>query len=212
MRQGLTTKYQPKKLKDFIGLRTPKAIMGKLVADPYDSAFLFVGASGCGKTTLAFAVAAEMKAEVHHVASSKCTKESVDDLIGKCWYRPMFGERHCPIIDEADLMSTAAQNAFLSILDGSGSFPPETTFFFTTNNTAKLEARFQSRCRVLQFDESVDVGDLGGFLYDVWFEMAPSWATAPLMHKILAEAKGNVRAGLMALENELDMIPDRKVA
>jgi hypothetical protein len=36
----LTTKYQPKRVRDFAGLARPKAIMAKLIAAPYSSAWM----------------------------------------------------------------------------------------------------------------------------------------------------------------------------
>jgi DNA polymerase III gamma/tau subunit len=206
--QSLTEKYRPRKIKDFVGLSRAKAFMGKLAKSPWESAWLFVGDSGTGKTSLALALAAELQAEVHHIPASACTKEAVNDLVYACNFIPMFGksEWHVAIIDEADTMSTAAQNALLSVLDGSGHFPAKTIFIFTCNGTGKLEGRFKSRCREVQFEACVDAAELGQMLYEVWFNEAPTSATAPLMHKILAEAKNNVRAGLMGIEMELLLV------
>jgi replication-associated recombination protein RarA len=209
MRIGLTEKYKPARLKDFAGLKRARAIMGKLVSDPWESAWLLTGSSGTGKSTMAMAVAKELGAEVHHVPSSRCTKEAVEQLVYDCNFMPMSGSGwHACIVEEADMMTVQAQTAFLSVLDGSGRFPDKTVFFFTSNSTKKLEDRFLARCRVIEFDGGVDAAELGQFLYDVWFAEAPAHATSPLMHKVIAETKGNVRAALMAVEMELLMIPD----
>jgi putative ATPase len=210
--QALCEKYRPRTIAGFAGLKMAKALMGKLAASPWESSWLFVGDSGTGKTALAFAVAEALDAEVIHIPSSKCNKDTVDGIIEHCGCMPMFHSWYVVLVDEAADMTTAAQNSFLSILDGSGHFPKHTVFIFTCNSAEKLEKRFQSRCRVIQFDGGVDASDLGTYLYDVWFAEAPSHATAPLMHKLIADCQCNVRAALMALEMELLLVPERRAA
>ena len=58
---SLAEKYRPRKVADFIGLEKQRRILSKLTANPFASAWLFVGASGTGKTSLALAIAAETK-------------------------------------------------------------------------------------------------------------------------------------------------------
>jgi hypothetical protein len=48
----LTEKYRPHTPSDFVGLDKAKRICAKLADNPFDSSWLFVGASGTGKTTL----------------------------------------------------------------------------------------------------------------------------------------------------------------
>lgn len=128
----LVEKYKPTRLVDFIGLERAKAILLKFAANPYPSAWLFLGPSGLGKTTMALALADELHAEVHHVASKSCDMETVNDICHKCHYVPLAGRWHCVIVDEADQMSHAAQLAFLSKLDTTAA-PPDTIFLFTAN-------------------------------------------------------------------------------
>ena len=209
---SLTEKYQPRRISDFAGLKTAKTLMGKLAQSPWESSWLLCGAPGTGKTSMAFAVAKQLNAEVHHVPSSRCDKAMVEKLVYDCNFVPMFGcsNWHVVIIDEIDAITTAAQNALLSVLDGSGHFPKNSIWFFTCNQTGKLEQRFLSRCRVIPFAAMADASELGDFLYGVWFDEAPATATAPLMHQIFSETDGNVRAALMAIELELMMLPGVK--
>ena len=47
--QSLSEKYRPKSIADFVGLDKPKRIVAKFAAQPYPSAWLFVGPSGWAK-------------------------------------------------------------------------------------------------------------------------------------------------------------------
>jgi replication-associated recombination protein RarA len=63
--QPLSEKYRPKRIAEFVGLEKPKRIALKLAANPYPSAWLFVGPSGTGKTTLALSIADASRATSH---------------------------------------------------------------------------------------------------------------------------------------------------
>jgi replication-associated recombination protein RarA len=132
----LSEKYRPQRIQDFVGLDKAKRIVAAFIAKPYQSAWLFVGASGTGKTTMALALAAEIPAELHHIPARECTLEAVQDVCRRCHYSPRQPDNwqpvrfHVVLIDEADQMSNAAQLALLSKLD-STAFPPSTIFIFT---------------------------------------------------------------------------------
>jgi replication-associated recombination protein RarA len=149
----LAEKYRPRVISDFVGLDKPKRILCKFSANPYQSAWLFIGPPGTGKTTMALALAEMLKAEVHHIPSQQCNVANVEDVIRQCWYVPISGGFHLVLVDEADKMSAAAQLHFLSKLDATA-FPPYTIFVFTCNTTDGLEARFLSRTRQIEFRSS----------------------------------------------------------
>jgi replication-associated recombination protein RarA len=147
--QSLADKYRPRTIADFVGLEKPKKILRKFAANPYPSAWLFVGPPGVGKTTMALALAETLSAELHHIPSQQCNVSAVEDVIRQCWYVPLCGF-HLVLVDEADRMSNAAQLQFLSKLDATA-YPPQTIFVFTCNAIEGLEPRFLSRTRQLEF-------------------------------------------------------------
>ena len=136
--QPLAEKYRTRAIHDFVGLEKPKRILGKFAANPYPSAWLFVGSSGIGKTSMALALAEMLGAELHHIPSQQCNVSAVEDVIRQCWYVPRSAGFHLVLVDEADRMSNAAQLHFLSKLDATAC-PPQTIFVFTCNATEGLE-------------------------------------------------------------------------
>ena len=198
----LTEKYRPADVASFIGLDKAKRLASKLLARPMDCALLFVGASGTGKTTLARAIAAQMPAELHHIASQNCNVAEITRVHLACQYMPGPGKRkHVVLIDEADLMSTAAQNALLSILDGTNP-APDTIWVFTCNDASNFETRFRSRCIEVEFSSYGIAKDATALLADVW-EREANGAAAPNFARIVKESNNNVRAALMELQKEL---------
>ena len=198
----LTEKYRPTSINDFAGLDKVKKIMRKLAAEPFPSAWLFTGPSGTGKTTMALALAAEMKAELHHVPSQECNLENLERIRRTCQYVPMQGYRyHLVLIDEADRMSPAAQVSLLSKLDATN-FPPNTVFVFTCNTTDGLEPRFLSRCHSLEFSSYGLSEQAAELLRRVWTSETDSPDT-PDFKRIVKNSANNIRAALMTLETEL---------
>jgi replication-associated recombination protein RarA len=202
---SLTERYKPQVISDFIGLEKQKKILSKLAANPRPMNLLFVGESGTGKTSLAFAFAREISAEIHHITSQECKVENLQDTVRRCNLAPFdFVEGkakslHVIVIDEADQMSNAAQLYLLSRMDGTAPIP-NTIIILTCNSTERFEKRFLSRCTELPAFNTYGAGDaIKTFLAQVWNSETAN-SEAPDFSRI---PTGNVRAALQALEVEL---------
>jgi replication-associated recombination protein RarA len=206
--ESLSDKYKAKRVADFMQA-FPRKVMLSLLANPRPSAWFFLGASGLGKTEMALAVANELPAQLHHVASKDCDLERVRKIKLACNYVPhdMFNpERRCQmhvvIIDEADQMSGPAQLAFLSLLDATG-FPPATVFIFTGNSTAGLEARFMSRVKLLPFSKEGMASEITKLLASIWESEGGTADNAPNFARIVKDSKNNIRDAIGVVEIEL---------
>ncbi|MCI0722105.1 MAG: AAA family ATPase, partial [Acidobacteria bacterium] len=161
-------------------------------------AWLFLGESGVGKTTMAQALAAEIGAEVHHIPSRNCDLENVESVVRWCHYVPLGGRFHLVLVDEADQMTLAAQHAFLSKLDSTAT-PPDTIFVFTANATQYLEDRFLSRCRLLEFSGHNIGRELPAYLAQVW-KKETRRRNGLDFRRLAKDANHNVRDALSRLE------------
>lgn len=198
--QSLTEKYRPTRVSDFAGLDKPKRILGNFVTRPMSSAWVFLGPSGTGKTTMALALCGELRGELHHIPSQNCTVGAIEDTLRQCWYVPRGGLQcfHFVLVDEADQMTPQAQLALLSKLDSTNP-PPNTIFIFTCNAVDRLQDRFLSRCRVLEFSSYGLSGELVALLDRVWHAEGGN-GNCPNFARIAKEQCNNVRGSLMRLE------------
>jgi len=207
---SLTEKYRPHSFSEFVGLDKPKRILEKFSQCPKPDAFLFVGPSGVGKTTMALVLNDVLGAELHHIASQECNVQTLEGVISTChrapwnFYGPNAGKPaafHIVLVDEADKMSKAAQLHLLSKLDATA-WPPNTIFIFTCNTTDGLEDRFLSRCKQLAFSSHGLAEDAAQLLERIW-EREAGQAEKPNFFRIVRDSGNNVRSALNALETEL---------
>lgn len=200
--QSFTEKYRPRRLEDFAGLEKPKNIARNLITKPRESAWLFKGPSGTGKTTLALAIAESMPAELHHIPSQECNLANLERIRSTCQYVPMQGYKfHLVLADEIDQLSGPAQISLLSKLDATNFFP-NTVFIGTCNATDRLEDRFLSRFHIVEFSSYGISREVAALLERIW-ESEAGTAEKPNFARIVKESNNNVRESLMRLETEL---------
>lgn len=199
----LTERYRPRTMAEFVGLAKPKALCAKLAARPFPSAWLFVGPSGTGKTSMAMALGEMIPAEVHHIPSQSCDLATLERVSRTCAYVPAMGKRmHLVLVDEGDQMTATAQLYLLSKLDSTGQLP-NTMWIFTCNSTERLQDRFLSRVKQVEFSSYGIASDAAALLERVWDENVQGTAAAPNFARLVKESNNNVREALMKLETEI---------
>jgi hypothetical protein len=216
----LAERYQPRKIRDFIGLDRPKQLMTGLLAKPRPCALLFVGPPGAGKTATALAFAEELPGSLHHVSAQKCDVATLDALNDKFAYCPPIGKLWICLVDEADQMTEKAQVQLLSRLDGTASLkpvygggfergtPPTIIWIFTCNGRGpdqtevpySFAERFKSRNMIVPFP-AVTTDDLAVYLERLWIAEGGEHCEKEWF-RYMAEGVG-VRDALMRLESDL---------
>lgn len=201
---SLSERYRPRRLSDFVGLDKPKKVLSRFADAPFpNAAFLFVGPSGVGKTSMGLAFCEAIRGELHHVPSQTCNVEALENVVRQCHYVPSSGQSyHVILVDEADRMSKAAQLHLLSKLDATA-FPPSTIFIFTANATDGLEDRFISRCMQLQFSSHGLAEPTAELLERIWQAEAGDTEQRPDFLRMVRQSGNNIRDSINSLQVEL---------
>ncbi|MCC7418276.1 MAG: DNA polymerase III subunit delta' [Acidobacteria bacterium] len=118
--------------------------------------------------------------------------DDVRDAIGRAAYRPFEGRRRVVIIDEADALVDAAQNALLKTLEEP---PPSSTFILVTARPDLLLPTVRSRCQRLRF------GPLGA--EDIAAALMARGVAEPEARVLADAAEGSLGRALAASAGEL---------
>ena len=174
MYQALYRKWRPKVFADVVGQSHITETLRRQVAEDRTShAYLFTGTRGTGKTTCAKILAKAVNCE-HPVDGDPCgvcpscvgiesgsfldvleldaaSNNGVDQvraLRDEAIYSPAHVKKRVYIVDEVHMLSTAAFNALLKILEE----PPEhLMFILATTELHKVPATILSRCQRYSF-------------------------------------------------------------
>jgi replication-associated recombination protein RarA len=196
-------KYRPRKIADFAGLVRAKAILQKFAAHPYRSAWIFVGPTGVGKTSMALALASEISAELHHLYPT-CTPDDIERVWEQCQGFPRSGyKKHLILVDDVDRVSKAALTTLIAKLDTQRT-APDTIWVLTCPETKKLGRRFLSFCLEVKFPSYGIAKEAIALLEQVWNDNGGQTdASKPNFARIVKESNNDLRRALMTLEMKM---------
>lgn len=153
MAKTLAVKYRPSDWESVCGQSSTKIILQQqLESNTIRSAYAFVGASGCGKTTCARIFAKEInKGQGVPIEMDAASHNGVDDareIIKMAQTKSLDSEYKVFIIDEAHMFSTGAWNAMLKLIEEP---PAKSIFIFCTTNPEKIPKTILNRVQRYDF-------------------------------------------------------------
>ncbi len=172
--QVLARKYRPLRFSDVIGQsHIVTTLQNALTQDRIHHAYLFTGARGIGKTTIARILAKSLNCEkrdgvepcgscqtcmditsgasmdVQEIdGASNTSVDDVREIRERIKYLPSSGKYKIYIIDEVHMLSNSAFNALLKTLEEP---PSHVIFIFATTEVHKIPATILSRCQRYDF-------------------------------------------------------------
>lgn len=167
---------RPRKFSEIVGQEKTVRVLSKELSEAkYKNAYLFCGVRGTGKTSIARILAEAMNCEhplsdgspcgecdcckeirsgasldvVELDAASNNSVEDVRSILQKVAYKPVH-KRKVFILDEVHMLSNAASNALLKVLEEP---PADVSFILCTTESNKVLPTIRSRCSVFTFEK-----------------------------------------------------------
>lgn len=146
----LAEKYRPQTIDECVLPEATKQQVKGLISDGNIPSLLFTGSAGCGKTTLARAIAKEMGADVMFInASMNGNIDTIrNDLTNFASKVSFTDSKKITILDEADGLSQQAQQALRGFIE---EFGGNHSIIFTANYASKIIEPIRSRCKIVDF-------------------------------------------------------------
>lgn len=204
--------FRPTGFVDFIGNRSLKASLSNVITkDNPPHSFLFSGASGCGKTTIARITAKELGCEGFNLKEINCSNqrkiEDAREIIRKTRSKGLGGGNKGWILDEFHLFGEGGnssknkpQNALLKILEE----PPEHCFFFLCSTDPQMILNtIRSRCTEFEV-EKLTTRNCKTLLQSICKEIGAD-VPEEVLDTISKTSEGMPRQALTTLEKVLDL-------
>lgn len=153
MSESLAVKYRPQTFEETVSQKSIIRILNRqLELDELKNVYLFCGASGCGKTSVAriFArlINKNIGSPIEIDAASNNGVDNVKQIVKSATERSLDSRYKIYIIDEAHMITIQGWNAFLKCIEE----PPQyTIFIFCTTDPQKIPSTILNRCMRFNF-------------------------------------------------------------
>ena len=160
MKESLAVKYRPKTWADVTEQSSVRTILEQQIASGnICHSLLFIGSSGCGKTTCARIYANEVnQGKGTPIELDAASNNGVDDvrrIIEQAQTKSLDSEYKTFIIDECHSLSSQGWQAFLKLIEEP---PAKSIFIFCTTERNKIPKTILSRVQEFQFKRISNTG------------------------------------------------------
>ena len=208
---SLYQKHRPKSFSEIVGNKELVSVLQSIFEDKkkMPHAFLFHGPTGCGKTTIARIICAELECAENNIVEIDTAQfngiDTVRDIRKSAQFIPLGGGSRVFIIDEVHRMTSDAQNAFLKILEDT---PPHIYFILCTTNEGSLLPALKGRCS--QFKVTTLTDDEMTSLLRKTARKEGYGMNPDVVEQIVKSAQGHPRNALTILQQVLSIKSDKE--
>jgi DNA polymerase-3 subunit gamma/tau len=210
MNQPLHLKYRPANFDEIVGNKgvvdSLKSVLSRKEGTPH--AFLLVGNSGCGKTTIARIIKKHLKCSNTDFQELNAANvrgiDAIRDIAQNCRLYPVEGDTKIFLLDEAAKLTTDAQNALLKLLEDT---PEHVYIILCTTDPEKLLKTIRTRCHTYTVQQLTD-RDMKSLLYWVLKSERIEGFPEKGIEEIVRAADGSPRQALVILDSVVDIQDD----
>lgn len=207
---NLALKYRPKTFSDMVAQEEIIDILTYQVNNKSTkNSYLFVGASGCGKTTAARILADMLNnskgSPIEIDAASNNGVDNIRSIIEQANFRSIISEYKIFIIDECHMLSNGAWNALLKLLEEP---PTKTVFILCTTEPQKVIPTVLSRVQRFDFTKIPDIKIIERLKYIYNEEVSNAQYDDKSFEIIAKNSQGGLRTAISLLDKCLDFSPN----